>query len=147
MRHRLAVGIVFFFTIAGGASQAARKSVWDRVYTFEQAGRGKTLYGAHCASCHGDHLEGTNDPYSAQLSPGKGRALAGPYFQADYRGQSLRHLSDRIRVTMPFGNPGILTRAEVLDITAYILSANGFPDGSTELTDNLRLLDEITIGR
>ena len=34
------------------AAQASR-SVWDGVYTDEQAKRGQTLYGKECSSCHG----------------------------------------------------------------------------------------------
>ena len=34
------------------------RSVWDGVYTAEQAKRGEALYGQHCAACHGGTLLG-----------------------------------------------------------------------------------------
>ena len=33
------------------------KSVWNGVYTSEQAARGTELYRGKCAECHGDDLE------------------------------------------------------------------------------------------
>ena len=35
------------------------RSVWDGVFTEEQAQRGEPLYRANCASCHGDTLKGS----------------------------------------------------------------------------------------
>ena len=35
-----------------------QRSIWDGVYTDQQAQRGSDLYGRKCASCHGDDLEG-----------------------------------------------------------------------------------------
>ena len=40
-------------------------SVWDGVYTEEQAGRGQALYAKECASCHGASLSGGEDGASA----------------------------------------------------------------------------------
>src|SRR5258706_3312324 len=36
-------------------------SVWQGVYTKEQAARGKTRYFASCAVCHGAELQGDSD--------------------------------------------------------------------------------------
>src|SRR5215467_15287605 len=36
-------------------------SVWEGVYTKEQAARGKTRYFASCAVCHGPQLQGDSD--------------------------------------------------------------------------------------
>ena len=45
--------------LAGSAPQPqATVSVWDGVYTTDQAKRGADLYAKSCASCHGDDLEG-----------------------------------------------------------------------------------------
>lgn len=62
--------------------QAAR-SVWDGVYTAEQAKRGEALYGEHCASCHGAALAG------AEAAP----ALTGFEFSANWNGLTLGDLT------------------------------------------------------
>jgi len=40
------------------APDAASRSVWDGVYTEEQAKRGEPIYKKECAACHGDMLTG-----------------------------------------------------------------------------------------
>jgi hypothetical protein len=35
---------------------------------------------------------------------------------------------------MPLGRPGSLTRQEYLDILAYVLQKNAYPEGPSELT-------------
>ena len=46
------------------------RSVWDGLFTEEQAQRGEPLYRANCASCHGDTLKGSGEtpPLSGGLS-------------------------------------------------------------------------------
>ena len=78
------------------------RSVWDGVYTDEQAKRGAPLYSQYCASCHGAELTG------GEMAP----ALVG---------------SD-------FSNT---------DILAYILSANTFPAGISELARETEVLNQI----
>ena len=52
-----AVGTLYSGLRAQDAPSGSR-SVWDGVYTQEQAERGHSLYNRHCASCHGDELAG-----------------------------------------------------------------------------------------
>ena len=40
----------------GWVAGAFTRSVWDGVYTKEQAHRGQTVYGQECAKCHGENL-------------------------------------------------------------------------------------------
>jgi len=47
---------------------------------------------------------------------------------------------------MPADQPGSLTPRKSVDILAYILSANGFPPGSTELPADVAQLKAISIG-
>jgi mono/diheme cytochrome c family protein len=108
---------------AVGAAQAQSISIWNGVYTEEQAARGSTGFTAHCANCHGADLGGT----------GEAPALAGPPFLSDFDGLSLGELFDRIRTTMPQDNPASLTRDQVADILAFLLKANGLPSGAKEL--------------
>src|SRR5882672_11690519 len=42
----------------GASGLLAAPSVWDGVYTEEQASRGRTVYDKECAGCHLDTLQG-----------------------------------------------------------------------------------------
>lgn len=99
------------------------RSVWDGVYTEEQAKRGEPLYYHDCSSCHGDKLQGDD------TSP----ALAGTDFVTDWNGLTLGKLFDKIRLTMPRDGPSQVSNPEKADILAYILSVNKFPAGKAEL--------------
>lgn len=100
-----------------------KKTTWSGLYTVEQAERGAKLYAAECAACHGGGLSGQ------EAAP----ALAGDQFNANWEGQSLADLFDRIRTTMPQTNPGGLTRAQCVDILSHMLRTGGFPAGETPL--------------
>jgi mono/diheme cytochrome c family protein len=115
--------------------QTSSRSVWDGVYTEEQAGRGQGLYNKHCASCHADTLMG------GEMSP----PLAGGDFLSNWNGLTMGDLFERIRTTMPMNNAGKLSREVNADITAYILSVNKFPVGKTELPHSTEFLKEIRI--
>jgi len=106
------------------AQDQTTRSVWDGVYTSAQAGRGQSLYGAQCGSCHGATLEG------GESAP----ALAGGEFLSEWNGLTAGDLFERIRTTMPQNKPGRLTREVNADILAYLLSVNQFPSGKTELS-------------
>ena len=101
----------------------ATASTRDGVYTAEQAQQGKTLYAQQCTKCHGASLEGT----------GQNPPLTGDDFLNNWQGQTLADLFTRIRTTMPAIKPGSLTPAETSQLVAYILDANTFPSGKTEL--------------
>jgi mono/diheme cytochrome c family protein len=112
---------------------AETRSVWDGVYTEEQAKRGEAVYRKECASCHGDLLTG------GESSP----PLTGGGFQANWNGLTLGDLFDRIRKTMPQSAPGRLTRQQDADVLAFMLSFNKFPTGKTELYRQSEMLKEI----
>ena len=99
------------------------KTVWDSVYTEEQAARGQKLFSAACARCHGASLGGVD------AAP----ALAGGSFLGNWDTQTLDVLHDRVRTTMPPDSPNPLNRQEVSDVVTHILRANGFPAGKSEL--------------
>ncbi|MGA3202431.1 MAG: cytochrome c [Bryobacteraceae bacterium] len=127
------MSLVLFIAMA--LAQDATRSVWDGVYTDEQASRGQGLYNQHCASCHADTLTG------GEMSP----PLAGGDFLANWNGLTLGELFDRIRTTMPQNKPGKLSREVNADITAFILNFNKFPAGKTELPHATEFLKEIRI--
>jgi S-disulfanyl-L-cysteine oxidoreductase SoxD len=111
------------------------KSVWDGAYTKEQADRGRTLYNNDCGLCHGPTLAGSDEV------PG----LTGGQFLSDWNGLTVGDLFDRIHNSMPADNPGSLSREVDADILAYILSANDFPAGKTELPRRSEVLALIHI--
>jgi S-disulfanyl-L-cysteine oxidoreductase SoxD len=106
-------------------------SVWDGVYSEEQAGRGQLLYVKECATCHGSSLSG------GETAP----PLTGSAFMANWSGLTVGDLFERIRLSMPEGRPGTLSRQQNADILAYMLSVNQFPAGKADLqkdTDRLK---------
>ena len=109
------------------AAPAASRTVWDGIFTAAQADRGRTLYGAHCAECHGGALQG-----------GEGKALAGDVFWMDWRESTVGELLSYISKNMPFSEDGslagTLSATTYADIVAHILQANGFPASTQELT-------------
>ena len=105
------------------ALASAEPSVWDGVYSSEQAKRGQTLYTKACASCHRDDLEGH----------GPTPSLAGEEFRDRWDGQTLGDLFEKMQATMPADHPGTLSRADNAAILAFILRANEFPAGEKDL--------------
>ncbi len=115
------------------APSSEQRSVWDGVYTEDQAKRGEPVYRKECAACHGDRLTG------GESAP----PLTGGAFLANWNGLTLSDLFDRIRKTMPQSGPGRLTRQQDADVLAFMLSANKFPAGKTELYRRSEMLREI----
>ena len=111
------------------------RSVWDGVYTGEQAKRGEQIYHLRCASCHGDKLMG------GESAP----PLSGGQFLSNWSGLTLDVLFERIRLTMPSDNPARLGRIPKADVLAYLLSMNRFPSGKAELQYKTEWLKEILI--
>ena len=100
-----------------------RKTVWDGVYTVEEAERGQAAFEVSCASCHGGE-DGRQ--------PGSG--FIGTSFMERWREYNLRSLFGLIRDTMPRDTPAGLSERTYLDIVARILAANSFPAGEQALT-------------
>jgi mono/diheme cytochrome c family protein len=121
--------------ILGASLLAAQttRSVWDGVYTSEQAARGSALYAGNCASCHGTALGG------GESAP----PLTGGEFFSNWNGLTVGDLFERIRISMPADRPGRLTREQDADILAYMLSVSEFPPGKTELEHQTEVLKQI----
>jgi len=66
-------------------------------------------------------------------------------FISNWNGLPLGDLYERIRRTMPQDNPARVTRQEKLDVLAYILSVNNFPNGKADLPHQPELLKMIRI--
>ncbi|SRR5712691_6029711 len=117
------------------AQSSTSRSVWDGVYTEDQAKRGQGLYSQNCAMCHGDSLAGGDEAPS----------LAGPEFLSNWNGLTVGDLFERIRTSMPFNKPQSLNRETNAGILSYILSANKFPVGQTELSSQTEVLKQIRL--
>jgi cytochrome c5 len=103
------------------------KTVWDGVFSEDQARRGRDSYNASCSSCHRADLTG----YEGALKSQK--------FMDRWREDALESLYLNIKRSMPRNAPGTLETATYLDIVAYILQQNGFPAGVSDLSsDNLK---------
>ena len=109
------------------------RTVWDGVYTAEQAKRGEALYGQHCAACHGGNLLG------AEAAP----ALTGPEFASNWNDLPLSDLFERIRTSMPADDPGKVSAQQKADILAHMLRVGGLPAGMTELPRDTQVLAQI----
>jgi cytochrome c len=134
MGRVLGVGCLVLVMAMSVAGQG-QKTVWDGVYTEEQAKRGADVYAEKCAMCHGDGLGGV------EAAP----PLTGPAFYANWEGESLNALFERIRMSMPLDNPGTLSRAQNADIVAHMLKAGGYPAGSTPLEGQAGVLTGIKV--
>ncbi len=113
----------------------ASVSVWDGVFTKEQVKRGEGLYVQICSSCHGPDLSGNDE-----AAP-----LSGSAFLSSWDGLSVGDLANRVRVSMPPNNLGSLSRQQIVDILSYVLSANNFPPGKTELDPKAEVLKQVRI--
>jgi len=106
------------------AAAAQSKSVWDGVYTQEQAARGAVSFASNCTRCH-----------AAEANAGEeGKNLAGKAFWNSFRESTVDHLLDFVSRNMPNGAGGSLSANTYADLVAFILSRNDLPSGSTELT-------------
>jgi len=120
-------------------SQDAPKAstIWDGVYSKDQATRGQAKYMAVCSSCHQGDLSGSDQ------APG----LAGGDFLDRWEGQTVGDLADRIRTSMPLDDVGSLNVQLSADITAFLLQANNFPAGQEELKADRSAMKAVAIKR
>lgn len=102
-------------------------TVWDGVYTAEQAEQGREIYATTCAVCHGPALGGV------ESAP----PLTGDQFNANWSGTTIADLAERIRISMPVDKPGTLSRPQLAALVAYILKVDGFPAGPVAIDPQL----------
>jgi mono/diheme cytochrome c family protein len=127
--------VLFIPILLGAATSAPSHTVWDGVYSSAQAARGQKAYDSLCSRCHGEKLMGNDD--APQLVDQK--------FLDRWEGKSAGALVEYTRKEMPSDGPGKLTRKQCTDMTAYLLSVNGFPAGQSELLPDLDALNGILI--
>lgn len=132
-RKRVAAIVLVVVSVCVIAQATA--SVWDGIYSAEQAKRGESLYAKECASCHGAALEGR----------GQAPALSGAEFTANWNGMTVGDLFEKIQSSMPADQPGRLSGDQNAAILAFILSFNKFPAAITELSSDPKRLRQIRI--
>ena len=132
----LCVGLVLAAAAYEGEAVAQiTGSVWDGVYTEEQAKRGRRAFQRGCTECHGEDLRGGEE------APG----LMGREFVSFWSDTSVGELFELTRETMPEENPGELSNQTYADILAYLLQANKFPAGDDELEPDVERLLRIGV--
>ena len=127
------VALVALFSGIPFAVETVSRSIWDGVYTEEQAKRGQDTYLDECSSCHAVNLLGDESA----------KALLGDEFMAGWNGKTVGDLFERTRATMPKDGPGRLAPQQYADVIAFLLKSNNLPSGSAPLDREADLLKQI----
>ncbi|MBL4729645.1 MAG: cytochrome c [Gammaproteobacteria bacterium] len=140
MKSKLPSLSLLFFSIVIAlvmpvSSGQENTTIWKGVYTSEQAARGEIVYTEACIACHGQDLGGNSN------SPG----LIGMGFMFLWEGRTLGEFFEKIRSEMPTDRPGQLPVQDYLDVVAYILQKNAFPEGREAMSFNVAVLNSIEI--
>jgi mono/diheme cytochrome c family protein len=106
--------------VAGAQTAPAKNTLWDGLYTDDQASRGNAVFSTTCANCHTLDSQGN-------------RPLSGKKFWDSYTQKTVGDLFTFIQKNMPNGNPGSLSEKTYADLLALVLKSNGIPAGTTEL--------------
>ena len=106
-------------TPAGGAPAG--------LFSQAQANRGRDQFRSMCTECH------TSGEFSDQT------------FKVKWARRSVGDLYEFIHTAMPDDAPGILTEAQAIDLTTYILEMNGFEPGSRQMQPDQAALDAISL--
>lgn len=129
------LGALLFFKTSVFAQSESEVSIWDGIYTDEQAARGGEQFNANCSSCHSIDLRGnSNTP-----------TLRGVGFMFIWENRTLGEMFAKMRAEMPSDRPGSLSGQAYVDALSYILKSNEFPSGSNELAIDQDMLDKILI--
>jgi mono/diheme cytochrome c family protein len=106
----------------------ARAQTSPPSFTAEQVTRGQHAYQTNCQDCHGSTLD--NGEFG-------GPPLRGSYFHQHWGSGTVDALFDYLRVAMPPDRPGRLSVGTYADLTAFLLSQNGYqPNGGELPTDD-----------
>jgi cytochrome c len=134
-----AAGALVLVQALAAQAPAQKQSVWDGVYTDAQATRGERTYGRSCEQCHGPDLAG--DP--VMEIP----ALTFDTFMTSWNGKTVKDLVETVKRSMPKDKPGSLGGGAYIDVVAFLLQQNKFPNGARELPRTSDELGAITIER
>ena len=131
MRYVPVFSAVVFFALALLAAEP--KSVWDGVYTKEQAQEGANLYDDKCVMCHGEPDTGGDS----------GPSLSGEGFRDNWKGKTAADLFLKMSKQMPMDDPGSLQPEEYASLMAFLFFENRFPLGQEDLAASEASLRQI----
>ena len=117
---------------------AQPRSVWDGVFTMEQAARGEGRYRKECSSCHGAALEGDG---------GFAPALIAEAFTDRWQDATVGDVLIVVKASMPQDRPASLGPDVYADIVAFMLKMNNYPAGRTELSTDPAQSQDIRIAK
>ncbi len=120
---------------AQGASSEGKVTIWNGVYTTDQASRGEQVYNQSCAACHQQDLLGD------AVTP----ALVGESFFERWADSTVDDMLRTMRRSMPMEAPDSLGTRAYVEIISYVLAANGGPTGAAELPEEQARLQQIFI--
>ena len=120
--------------VEAAVAESQAPSIWDGVFTDEQASRGQAAYAEACTSCHRDDLSGNEDGAPP---------LSGGAFLARWTDRPLSEFLFVLTETMPQDAPNSLTPTAYVDIIGFILKHNGAPPGKAELRHDTGSLGRI----
>ena len=123
---RLCVALAFLSAwLLGDAGATAQQSrtTWTGVYSGAQVANGEAIYLDRCSGCHQPDLSGGEDAPE----------LAGSQFGGTWNNRTLGELFERLQRSMPQDEPGSLTTTEYVQLIAFLLDRNGFPEGVSAL--------------
>ena len=137
MRNHPIGGLVFLWavTLVTSAGAQGPKTVWEGVYTSEQANRGQGVYDASCAECHHDDLAGGGDEGASPL--------VGADFLARWNNRPLADLFGAVADGMPKSAPGSLKPDEYADVISFLLKKSLIPASDAALAADPASLGEI----
>ena len=130
------VTLAFVLSVQSTTNAQTGKTVWDGVYSDEQAARGRELYNTACATCHKEDLSGQPGPN-----------LAGEAFHLRFDADHLGRIYNSILTRMPADNRGTLRPEQAADLVAYLLAFNKFPSGPQPLPAEMPALTGIRVMR
>jgi S-disulfanyl-L-cysteine oxidoreductase SoxD len=117
----LGIGIAASTTVVRAQGREQRPPA----FTEEQVQRGKAIYAKNCQDCHGTTLD--NGEFG-------GAPLRGSYFRQHWGSGDVGALFGYVNTLMPPDRPGQLSPQSYVDLTAFLLSSNGYVPGAEELT-------------
>lgn len=130
---RIGLAAVLGTAVAAASSATDSPQSGAGWYTARQASQGHLLYNTYCAECHRPELTGAMGP-----------ALIGKPFLDKWSQQTLGDLYSFEHANMPANNPGSVPEDKLDEITAYILSKNGFVSGTQAIAPGVGMDRKLT---
>lgn len=124
--------------VSADSIDTSERTIWDGVFTADQAAAGGSLYTQYCQGCHGKTGRGT---------PG-GPGVTGANLNKKWEETSLLDFWTFAHTNMPPGAAGqIGSEQDYVNIVAYIMEMHGAEPGESELVWNEEQLGNIYIVR